>query len=86
MTRRVGVHESIGELFPVERFERAFASGGTAGKSERKEGTSVEAVGSDPEALSALDVCLTLAHEEAFLESDLPWVHSVQAGVDRFPA
>jgi D-2-hydroxyacid dehydrogenase (NADP+) len=85
MTRRVGVHESIGELFPVERFERAFASGGTAGKSERKEGTSVEAVGSDPEALSALDVCLTLAHEEAFLESDLPWVHSVQAGVDRFP-
>jgi D-2-hydroxyacid dehydrogenase (NADP+) len=86
MTQRVGIHESIGELFPPTWFEQAFENRESAGRTGTdRNGTSVEIVGSDPDVLSKLDVCVTLAHEEAFLDSDLRWVHSVQAGVDRFP-
>jgi len=90
VTRRIGIHESVGELFPPERFERAFESDGTATGADERERTDgekpiVETVGGDPEVLSALDVCVTLAYDESFLDGDLPWVHSVQAGVDRFP-
>lgn len=87
MTRLIGVHESVAELFPLERFKRAFGSDKrserSAQGSEQTE-TEVRVVGNDPEALSELDVCVTLAYDESFLESELPWVHSVQAGVDRF--
>lgn len=76
MTRRVGIHESVGELFPLEHVERAF---------ESDEETTVEGVGNDPGTLGELDVCVTFAYDEAFLHSGLSWVHSVQAGVDRFP-
>lgn len=84
MTRRIGVHESVGELFPPKRFEGAFADekeGNGIGRAE----TTVEVVGNDPEELGELDVCVTLAYDGSFLESGLRWVHSVQAGVDRFP-
>ena len=35
------------------------------------------------EALTACDAIVTFEHREAFL--DLDWIHSIQAGVDRFP-
>ena len=86
MTRRVGIHESVSELFPLAWFERAFDGSETAEESGAEIGIEVVDVeGGDPETLSRLEVCVTLAYEEAFLESDLSWVHSVQAGVDRFP-
>ena len=93
MTRRIGVHESVGELFSLERVEQAFESGGAVGGAAGAEdgdrtadrGTTVEVVGNDVEELGKLDVCVTLAYDEAFLHSGLSWVHSVQAGVDRFP-
>lgn len=85
MTRRIGVHESVGELFPVERVERAFETSESEFGGEKETTVTVEGVGNDPETLGDLDVCVTLAYDEAFLEGGLPWVHSVQAGVDRFP-
>ena len=61
MTRRIGIHKSVGELFPPERFERAFESDGTATGADERERTDgekpiVETVGGNPEVLSALDV------------------------------
>ena len=88
MTRLIGVHESVTELFPFELFERAFGRDERSernGRGSEQTETDVRMVGNDPEALSALDVCVTLAYDESFLEGELRWVHSVQAGVDRFP-
>jgi D-2-hydroxyacid dehydrogenase (NADP+) len=86
MTRWVGVHESISELFPPTWFKRAFEESETAETDGSETGIEVvEVGGDDPGTLSGLDVCVTLAYEGAFLDSDLSWVHSVQAGIDRFP-
>ncbi|PSP72188.1 D-2-hydroxyacid dehydrogenase [Halobacteriales archaeon QS_3_64_16] len=85
MTRRVGIHESVSELFPPAWFEEAFGGSEPTEKSGGKREIEIADVGGDLDALSGLEVCVTLACEEAFLESDLSWVHSVQAGVDRFP-
>ncbi|MFB6156264.1 MAG: D-2-hydroxyacid dehydrogenase [Haloferacaceae archaeon] len=67
---RLGVHESVGELFPpaVLRDELADAA-------------AVEVV-DDPADVDAL---VTFEYEDAFLSADLGWIHSIQAGVDRFP-
>lgn len=81
MTRRIGIHESVGELFPTEQLETAFAEFEMESENE----VTTDVVESDVDELSDVDVCVTLVHDPAFLESGLEWVHSVQAGVDRFP-
>jgi len=70
---RIGVDESVSVVFPPERLADALAD------------APVDVVGVDGSGAS-LDGCdgvVTLETRETFL--DLKWVHSIQAGVDRFP-
>ena len=76
MVERIGVHASVGELFPPGRLRDALDD----------VGATVEVVGGEDGAdLDGCDVLVTLAYDESFLEADLRWIHSVQSGVDRFP-
>ena len=70
---RLGIDASVEGVFPTERLVEALAD------------TPIEVV-QVAESGATLDACqavVTLAHREAFLGLD--WVHSIQAGVDRFP-
>ena len=68
---RLGVHESVRAVFPPEQLREALSGNGPEVRVVSGEGiTDCEAV-------------VTFAYEEAFLE--LEWVHSIQAGYDRFP-
>ncbi|RQH02034.1 D-2-hydroxyacid dehydrogenase [Natrarchaeobius oligotrophus] len=71
----LGVHESVEQVFPPAEL--------ASWLSDRRLPTvvDVDVIGDD--RISACDAVVTLAHREAFLEVD--WVHSIQAGVDRFP-
>lgn len=71
---RVGVHETVKSVFPPDRLVDAL--------SDRAEEFVV--VGDDPDELADCDAVVTFEHREAFL-SAVEWVHSIQAGVDRFP-
>jgi D-2-hydroxyacid dehydrogenase (NADP+) len=72
---RIGVHESVERVFPPEELCAFLAD----------VGPEVTAVGSDVDDLEGCDGVVTLAWDEAFLEAGVGWIHSVQAGVDRFP-
>ena len=72
---RIGVHDSVGVVFPPEQLIEALAS----------IEPEVVALGDDPEEIAACDAVVTFAHREAYLTSGLTWVHSIQAGYDRFP-
>lgn len=69
----IGIHESVGVVFPPESLREALSD-----------------VDSDLRIVSTDDIddcvaLVTFAHDERFLEADLEWIHSIQAGVDRFP-
>ncbi|MEY7848854.1 D-2-hydroxyacid dehydrogenase [Natrarchaeobius sp. A-rgal3] len=66
---RLGVHESVDQVFPSAELSAYLSD------------LPVDVVGD--EAVPDCDAVVTLEHREAFLE--VGWVHSVQAGVDRFP-
>ncbi|WP_247003014.1 D-2-hydroxyacid dehydrogenase [Halosolutus gelatinilyticus] len=68
---RVGVHDSVAQVFPPEELVDYLSD----------LPVEVAAVGDD--AIDTCDGIVTFEHRDAFL--DLDWVHSVQAGVDRFP-
>lgn len=70
---RLGVHDSVSAVFPPERLREALES----------EAPEVVVVGDTDDDIAACDAVVTFAHREAFLETD--WVHSIQAGYDRFP-
>ncbi|WP_248895357.1 D-2-hydroxyacid dehydrogenase [Haloplanus halobius] len=70
----LGVHHSVGEVFPTDVFRDALADAGP----------SVRVVDPDGD-LSACDALVTFAYEDRFLDAGLDWIHSIQAGVDRFP-
>ena len=72
---RIGVHESVEVVFPPTEL-RAFLE---------DVGPDVAVVGDDVADLERCDAIVTLAWNEAFLEAGIGWIHSVQAGVDRFP-
>jgi D-2-hydroxyacid dehydrogenase (NADP+) len=73
MVREIGVHDSIAALFPprvlVDRLADVDAT--------------VRVVGTD--AVDGVDALVTFEYDEAFLDAGLDWIHSVQAGIDRFP-
>jgi D-2-hydroxyacid dehydrogenase (NADP+) len=71
--RRLGIHESVSAVFPPERLRDALSDLGPA----------VAVV--DDDELGDRDALVTFAHSDAFLDADLDWVHSIQAGYDRFP-
>lgn len=68
---RLGVHDSVGAVFPPGELADGLAD----------LSVDVAVVGDD--GIDDVDAVVTLEHREAFLGLD--WVHSIQAGVDRFP-
>ncbi|SFB81123.1 D-2-hydroxyacid dehydrogenase (NADP+) [Halobiforma haloterrestris] len=68
---RIGVHESVADVFPPEKLVDYLDDTSVA----------VEVVGDAD--VEACDAVVTLEHRDEFLEVD--WIHSIQAGVDRFP-
>ncbi|WP_435067297.1 D-2-hydroxyacid dehydrogenase [Haloplanus sp. C73] len=69
----LGVHESVGDVFPTAVFRDELADSGP----------SVRVVGT--EAVGDCDALVTFAYDDQFLDAGLDWIHSIQAGVDRFP-
>ena len=72
MLERVGIHTSVEAVFPPERLREALD-------------VDPEVVVVPTERVEGCDALVTFAFEEAFLSADLEWIHSIQAGVDRFP-
>jgi len=73
MVTRIGIHASVETLFPptvlVDELDDVDPE--------------VTVVTSDD--LDGVDALVTFAYDDAFLDSGLEWIHSVQSGVDRFP-
>lgn len=71
---RLGIDESVSTVFPPELLVEEF------------DGLPVEVrtVDGSGESLADCQAVVTFEYREAFL--DLAWIHSIQAGVDRFPA
>ncbi|WP_119816613.1 D-2-hydroxyacid dehydrogenase [Halalkaliarchaeum desulfuricum] len=69
---RIGVDESVSTVFPPEKLVEALS--GLPVEVERVDGS--------PDSLADCQAVVTFVNREAFL--DLEWVHSIQAGVDRF--
>jgi D-2-hydroxyacid dehydrogenase (NADP+) len=69
----MGVDESVSAVFPPERLADVLADAPA----------DVEVVDGSAASLADCQAVVTLETRESFL--DLSWVHSIQAGVDRFP-
>jgi D-2-hydroxyacid dehydrogenase (NADP+) len=70
----LGVDESISAVFSPQVFVEELAD----------LPVEVRVVDGSTAALAGCQAVVTFEHREPFL--DLAWVHSIQAGVDRFPA
>lgn len=89
MVFTLGIHESVELLFPPAVLRDALDpahgdsadDGDPAGEVEVSEVRVVDSSGE----LEDCNALVTFAYEEAFLSAGLSWIHSVQAGVDRFP-
>ncbi|WP_408956866.1 D-2-hydroxyacid dehydrogenase [Natrinema sp. 74] len=68
---RLGIHESVDAVFPSEELAEYLAD------------VPIEVAVIGDDGIAACDAVVTLEHRAAFLELD--WIHSIQAGVDRFP-
>ena len=68
--QRLGIHESVDAVFPLERLREALVDAGPE----------VAVVGDDLDC----DAVVTFEHRDAFVDA-VDWIHSIQAGVDRFP-
>ena len=69
----IGIHKSVGVVFSPESLREALSD----------VDAELRIVSTDD-----LDDCaalVTFAYDERFLDADLEWIHSIQAGVDRFP-
>ena len=73
MLSTIGIHESVAVVFPPEPLRDSLSD----------IEPDVRIVSTDE--LDACDGLVTLAYDDAFLEADLEWIQSIQAGVDRFP-
>jgi len=71
---KLGIHESVEAVFPPAELQTALTEGGVE----------AELIGDDPIELGACDGVVTFEHREYFFDA-VDWVHSIQAGVDRFP-
>lgn len=72
---RIGIHHSVDSVFPAEQLRDYLAD----------IEPDVVVVGDDADVLTSCDALVTIAYAELFLEAGLQWIHSIQAGVDRFP-
>lgn len=73
MIERIGIHPSVSELFPPSILSSELAD--------------VDPVVIDMSESTATDcdALVTFEYDETFLSAGLSWIHSVQAGVDKFP-
>lgn len=69
---RLGIHDSVRAVFPPERLCEALSGNGPE-----------VAVVEEHDEITGCEAIVTFAHEEAVLETK--WIHSIQAGYDRFP-
>ncbi|MEM4780480.1 MAG: D-2-hydroxyacid dehydrogenase [Halalkalicoccus sp.] len=69
---QLGIHDSVRAVFPPEELCEALSDAGTE----------VNVV-SEGDEIAGYDAIVTFAYQDAFL--DLDWIHSIQAGYDRFP-
>ncbi|HMB49841.1 MAG TPA: D-2-hydroxyacid dehydrogenase [Natronoarchaeum rubrum] len=72
--QRLGIHESVDAVFPPDRLEAALS----------ELDAEVELVGDDPDRVAACDGLVTFAHRDYFVGA-VEWIHTIQAGYDRFP-
>jgi D-2-hydroxyacid dehydrogenase (NADP+) len=70
---RLGIHESVAAVFAPENLQTELAD------------VDLEVAVVDTDGVADCDGVVTLGHEKVFLESNVTWIHSIQAGVDRFP-
>jgi D-2-hydroxyacid dehydrogenase (NADP+) len=68
---RLGIHESVAAVFPPGELADYLVD------------RQVDVTVIDDDGIAARDAVVTLEHRAALLECE--WVHSIQAGVDRFP-
>ncbi|MFB6236628.1 MAG: D-2-hydroxyacid dehydrogenase [Halopenitus sp.] len=80
MVDTLGIHTSVEQVFPPATLAEYL----TDEAADRGFNILVVDAG-DRQMLADCDALVTFDYEEAFLEADLDWIHSVQAGVDRFP-
>ena len=73
MSLTLGIHNSVAAVFPPEQLRDAL------------DGVGAEVRIVDTDGCSSCDGVVTFTYEEGFLDADLAWIHSIQAGVDRFP-
>lgn len=73
--QKLGLHHSLETVFPPEKLHDALSD----------LGPEVEIVGDDPAELGDCDALVTFGYDDSFLDADLDWIHSIQAGYDRFP-
>ncbi|QLG63558.1 D-2-hydroxyacid dehydrogenase [Halorarum salinum] len=85
MSTTVGVHGSVGELFPPAVLRDALDPSGEGDDPAYKRALSDVRVVETADELAGCDALVTFAYDDSFLTSDLSWIHSIQAGVDRFP-
>lgn len=69
---RLAVHESVNAVFPPANLVEAL-----------EDHVESVAIVRNGDGVSSFDGIVTMAYDETFL--DLDWIHSIQAGVDRFP-
>jgi D-2-hydroxyacid dehydrogenase (NADP+) len=74
MVERIGIHESVSELFPP-----------TVLRDELDDVPAAVRIVGEGAGLDACDALVTFEYEDAFLRAGLTWIHSIQSGVDRFP-
>lgn len=72
---RVGIHHSVNEVFPPRELHRYL-------EDRVHDVTVADGQLDEP---SGVDALVTLDYHDEFLEHALVWIHSIQAGVDRFP-
>ena len=73
MLSTLGIHESVNAVFPPESLRDAL------------DDLDIEVRVVSTDDLGGCDALVTLAYDESFLSSDIEWIHSIQAGVDRVP-
>jgi len=74
---QLGIHESVEAVFPPAELDTAL--------DELVPDVGTRIVG-DREEIAVCDAVVTLDHQPSFLESEpLEWVHTIQAGAERFP-
>lgn len=73
MVTHIGIHSSCDVVFPPEALRTQL------------DDLDVDVSVVDTDELDAVDALVTFSFDPAFLSADLDWIHSIQAGVDRFP-